>query len=94
MTEFLQAFLMMSLQGAVLIAGLLTLRVVFRKRMAPGVLYALWLLPAALLLIPGSVASVFSFQNLYSNNSNQYKNNLNYLKLQQPLSFDVNTFST
>lgn len=66
MTEFLQAFLMMSLQGAVLIAGLLTLRVVFRKRMAPGVLYALWLIPTARLLIPGSVASVFSFQNLYS----------------------------
>ena len=66
MKEFLQAFLMMSVQGAVLTAALLVLRAAFRKRMAPGVLYALWLIPTARLLIPGSVASVFSFQNLYS----------------------------
>ena len=47
MREFFQAFLMMSLQGAVLIAVLLVLRSVFCKRMAPGVLYALWLIPVS-----------------------------------------------
>lgn len=71
MREFFQAFLMMSLQGAVLIAVLLVLRSVFCKRMAPGVLYALWLIPAVRLLIPGSVASVFSFLNLFSEEAEQ-----------------------
>ena len=66
MIELFRQLLMMSVQGAVLIAALLVLHAAFRKRMAPGVLYALWLIPAARLLIPGSVASVFSFQNLYS----------------------------
>ena len=52
--ELLQPLLVMSLQGAVLIGAVLALRAVFARRMAPGVLYALWLLPAARLLIPGS----------------------------------------
>ena len=56
-------FLMMSAQAAVLIAVILILRAAFEKRMAPTVLYSLWLLPAARLLLPGSIASVFSFQN-------------------------------
>ena len=54
----------MSLQGAVLIAAVLVLRALFRRRMSPVALYALWLLPAARLLIPGSVGSAFSFLNL------------------------------
>ena len=62
MTQLLQ----MSLQGAVLIAAVLVLRALFARRMAPTVLYALWLIPAARLLIPGSVESVFSLQNLIS----------------------------
>ena len=64
--ETLPALAQMSLQGAVLIAAVLALRALFTRRMAPGVLYALWLLPAARLLIPGSVESVFSLQNLIS----------------------------
>lgn len=66
MTDAVSMFLQMSLQGAVLIAALLALRAVFAKRIAPGVLYALWLIPAARLLIPGSIESAFSFQNLVS----------------------------
>ena len=62
MTQLLQ----MSLQGTVLIAAVLVLRALFARRMAPTVLYALWLIPAARLLIPGSVESVFSLQNLIS----------------------------
>ena len=61
--ELLQPLLVMSLQGAVLIGAVLALRAVFARRMAPGVLYALWLLPAARLLIPGSIGSAFSFLN-------------------------------
>ena len=64
--DALPALAQMSLQGAVLIAAVLALRALFARRMAPGVLYALWLLPAARLLIPGSVESVFSMQNLIS----------------------------
>ena len=66
MTDAVSMFLQMSLQGAVLIAALLALRAVFARRIAPGVLYALWLIPAARLLIPGSIESAFSFQNLVS----------------------------
>ena len=61
--ELLQPLLVMSLQGAVLVGAVLALRAVFARRMAPGVLYALWLLPAARLLIPGSIGSAFSFLN-------------------------------
>lgn len=56
--------LQMTIQGGVLIALLLALRPLFRRRVSPVILYGLWLLPAARLLIPGSVASVFSLQNL------------------------------
>lgn len=60
MTRLLQ----MTVQGAALIAVLLALRPLFRRRVSPVILYGLWLLPAARLLIPVSVASVFSLQNL------------------------------
>ena len=71
MTDAVAMFLQMSLQGAVLIAALLALRTVFARRIAPGVLYALWLIPAARLLIPGSIESAFSFQNLVSEEAAQ-----------------------
>ena len=60
MTELLS----MSAQGAVLILAVATLRAGFGRRVPPTLLYALWLLPAARLLIPGSVASAFSLANL------------------------------
>lgn len=63
--------LLRSVQGAVLIAALLVLRLLFRRRISPVILYALWLLPAARLLIPGSVASSFSMQNLFSASAEQ-----------------------
>lgn len=59
MTQLLQ----MTVQGTLLIAVLLLLRALFRSRISPVILYALWLLPAARLLIPGSVESAFSLQN-------------------------------
>lgn len=59
MTQLLQ----MTVQGTLLIAVLLLLRALFRRRISPVILYALWLLPAARLLIPGSVESAFSLQN-------------------------------
>lgn len=63
--------LLRSVQGAVLIAALLALRMLFRRRISPVILYALWLLPAARLLIPGSVESSFSLQNLVSASAEQ-----------------------
>lgn len=63
--------LVRSVQGAVLIAALLALRMLFRRRISPVILYALWLLPAARLLIPGSVESSFSLQNLFSASAEQ-----------------------
>ena len=60
MTELLS----MSAQGAVLILAVAALRALFGRRVPPTLLYALWLLPAARLLIPGSVASAFSLANL------------------------------
>ena len=60
MTELLR----MSVQGAVLILAAAALRALFGRRVPPTLLYALWLLPAARLLIPGSVASAFSLANL------------------------------
>lgn len=66
MTDWMYALFLMSVQGAVLIAALLVLRRCYEKRMSPTVLYALWLLPAVRLLVPGSVASVFSFWNIVS----------------------------
>ena len=60
MTELLR----MSVQGAVLILAVAALRALFGRRVSPTLLYALWLLPAARLLIPGSVASAFSLANL------------------------------
>ena len=60
MTELLS----MSAQGAVLILAAAALRALFGRRVPPTLLYALWLLPAARLLIPGSVASAFSLANL------------------------------
>lgn len=61
--ELLQPLLVMSLQGAVLIGAVWRCGLSLPRRMAPGVLYALWLLPAARLLIPGSIGSAFSFLN-------------------------------
>lgn len=63
--------LLRSVQGAVLIAVLLALRMLFRRRISPVIFYALWLLPAARLLIPGSVESSFSLQNLVSATAEQ-----------------------
>ena len=54
----------MSARGAVLILAVAALRALFGRRVPPTLLYALWLLPAARLLIPGSVASAFSLANL------------------------------
>lgn len=67
MTQLLQ----MTVQGAALIAILLALRALFRRHISPVILYALWLLPAARLLIPGSVESVFSLQNLFPSSAEQ-----------------------
>lgn len=66
MTDWMETLLQMSIQGAALIAALMVLRRLFQRRAAPTVLYALWLLPAARLLIPGSIPSVWSLQNLFS----------------------------
>lgn len=71
MTEWVEALLRMSLQGAALIAALLALRRLFRRRISPTVLYALWLLPAARLLIPGSIPSIWSLQNVFSQSAEQ-----------------------
>ena len=60
MTELLS----MSAQGAVLILAVAALRAGFGRRVPPTLLYALWLLPAVRLLVPGSVASAFSLANL------------------------------
>ncbi|MEJ5965145.1 M56 family metallopeptidase [Flavonifractor porci] len=46
MTQLLQ----MSVQGTLVITVLLLLRTLFRRRISPVILYALWLLPAARLL--------------------------------------------
>ena len=60
----MRELLSMSAQGAALILALLVLRALFGRRVPPTLLYALWLLPAVRLLVPGSVASAFSLANL------------------------------
>lgn len=64
MSAVLSQLLIMSLQGAVLIAAILVLRAAFAGKIAPNIFYALWLLPAARLLVPLRLGSAFSFLNL------------------------------
>ena len=60
----MRELLSMSAQGAALFLALLVLRALFGRRVPPTAIYALWLLPAVRLLVPGSVASAFSLANL------------------------------
>ena len=59
MSGFIPGLLGMSLRGAALIAALLVFRRLFKGRVAPTATYALWLLPALRLLIPGSISCAF-----------------------------------
>ncbi|HOG00692.1 MAG TPA: M56 family metallopeptidase [Clostridia bacterium] len=64
MNELLERLLAMSVQAGLLMAFLLAVRFALGRRVPPRLGYALWLLPAARLLIPFRFASPLSLMNL------------------------------